>query len=135
MAKAKKLKNVTVFELIGYIVSIGLALWGLTYLVLGAIAGFISSTDGLAVADATIKKLFGLGYFYWGLIIFLLGVAILLIFLCVYAKKNDRQIERETRRAARLAQIKESEANQVKDAEFVEKEVSEPAVEVEPEAK
>ncbi|HNX16412.1 MAG TPA: hypothetical protein PKO28_03525 [Bacilli bacterium] len=120
MSKKIQLK-ISIFELIAYIVTIGVALWGLTYITLGLFARFLPVDNELAKADQTIVKLFGLGYFYWGVIILAIAAVTLSLVLVLYAKKNDRQAERETRRAARLAQIKESSQAQpsIVDAEVV----------------
>lgn len=107
MKKKSQLK-ISIFELVAYIVAIGVALWGLTYITLGLFARFLPVGNDLALADATIEKLFGLGYFYWGAIILSIAAVTLSLVLVIYAKKNDRQAEKETRRAARLAQIKDN---------------------------
>src|SRR5574344_1938833 len=107
MKKKSQLK-ISIFELVAYIVTIGVALWGLTYIILGLFARFLPVGSDLALADATIEKLFGLGYFYWGAIILSIAAVSLSLVLVLYAKKNDRQAEQETRRAARLAQIKDN---------------------------
>ena len=107
MKKKNQLK-ISIFELVAYIVTIGVALWGLTYIILGLFARFLPVGSDLALADGTIEKLFGLGYFYWGAIILSIAAVTLSLVLVLYAKKNDRQAEKETRRAARLAQIKDN---------------------------
>jgi len=129
MSKKNKMK-ISVFELIAYIVTLGLMAWGLTYMTLGLFARFLPVGNALSHADATIKSLFGLGYFWWGVIILLIGALLLVVVLIIYAKKNDRQVERDTRRAARLAQLKESTRQQqaeIIDAEVVSKPETIPA--------
>ena len=120
MSKKNKMK-ISVFELIAYIVTLGLMAWGLTYMTLGLFARFLPVGNTLSDADATIKSIFGLGYFWWGVIILLIGALLLVIVLVIYAKKNDRQMERDTRRAARLAQLKESTRQH--EAEIIDAEV------------
>ena len=95
-------------------------LWGLTYTVLGLIADNLqvaSSSNYLKQASNEIAKLFGLGFFGWGLIIFAIGAVLTTILLLVNARSTDRDYERAQRRAARLARNRavENETQQVID--------------------
>ena len=105
MAKAKKNnKKSQIFEVVWYTLCALLALWGLTYIVLGIVAEAITSVDNpLLDASDTIKKLFGLGFLYWGLIILAIASVLAIIVLLINGKNTDREQEREARRAARLA--------------------------------
>ena len=102
----KKKKELTTFEKACYPVCCALILWGLTYTVLGLIADNLavpSAQNHLKQASDQIAKLFGLGFFGWGLIIFSIGTVIATIVLLSYARNTDRDYERAQRRAARLA--------------------------------
>ena len=101
---AKLTKKTKIFEIVWYSICGALALWGLTYTVLGLVAGELgihSSKNVLLQASNKIQELFGLGFFGWGLII--LGIASLaaVIVLLVFAKSADRDFEKNQRRAAR----------------------------------
>ena len=114
----KKNKELTLFEKIAYPVLCALMLWGLTYTVLGLIADNLqvsSSNNYLKQASDAIAKIFGLGFFGWGLIIFSIGAVLMTIILLVYARNTDRDYERAQRRAARLARnrVTENETQQV----------------------
>ena len=113
-----KKKELTLFEKICYPVCGALILWGLTYTVLGLIADNLqvtSSQNYLKQASDAIAKIFGLGFFGWGLIIFSIGAVLMTIILLVYARNTDRDYERAQRRAARLARnrVTENETQQV----------------------
>lgn len=119
MPKNKK-KELTLLEKISYPVLCALMLWGLTYTVLGLIADNLqvaSSSNYLKQASNEIAKLFGLGFFGWGLIIFAIGAVLTTILLLVNARSTDRDYERAQRRAARLARNRavENETQQVID--------------------
>ena len=103
-------KKSVAFELVAYIVAGLLALWGLVYIVLGLVATYINvipSKNYLQQASDSIQKAFGLGFFYWGLILLALGALIAIVVLCVFAKKTDRLVEREARRAARRNRLEQ----------------------------
>lgn len=101
--KASKLK---IFEIVWYTLTGAVAVWGLTYVVLGLIAAFYPATvdsNPLAQANKVIVNNFGLGFLYWGLIILAIGVVSAAFVLCIAAKSTDRELEKVQRRAARLA--------------------------------
>ena len=107
-----KTKELTTFEKVCYPVCGALILWGLTYTVLGLIADNLqlpNAENYLKQASNEIAKLFGLGFFGWGLIIFSIGVVIATVVLLFYARNTDRDYERVQRRAARLARNRVSE--------------------------
>lgn len=123
MPKSRK-KELTTFEKFCYPVCGALMLWGLTYTVLGLIGDNLqvqSSSNYLKQASDTIAKLFGLGFFGWGLIIFSIGVVIAVVVLLVNARSTDRDFEKAQRRAARLARNRTTEnETQIIDAEVKE---------------
>lgn len=114
---ANKHMKISVFELVWYILTGLVALWGLTYIVLGLVASNLSSSSPLVVADKKIVSLFDHGFLIWGVIILAVAVVAAVIVLLIYAAKADRIYEKEQRRAARLAQIKASVSEEVVDVE------------------
>ena len=95
---------ISIFELVVYILSGLMGLWGLTYIVLGVCCEFISYKSGLAEADAYLKAgTAGMGFLYQGILVLAIAVVVATIFLLVNAKKSDRDYEKAQRRAARLA--------------------------------
>ena len=113
MAKAKL--KLSIFEIVWYSLTGGLALWGLTFIVLGVIARNLSSSEALAKANEAYAKVMGLGYFEWGTIILSIAVVAAVIVLLINAKSADREVEKQQRRAARLAS-----ANEVNNEQSVE---------------
>lgn len=118
-------KKFSVFELVSYIIAGLLALWGLTYLVLGLIGMYIDvipSKNVLQLASDSLAKHFGLGFFAWGLILLSIGALLAIIILCVFAKRSDRVYEREARRAARRNRLSQelAAASNVNDAKIEE---------------
>lgn len=100
----KKNNKSAIFELIAYIISGALMLWGLVYIVLGLVATYmnvIPSKNELLKASDAIKSAFGLGFFGWGLIILSIGAVLCVTILCIFSRKADRELDREARRAAR----------------------------------
>ena len=122
--KAKRNKS-NIFEIIVYVLAGLIALWGLTYLVLGLIAenlNVLSSKNELLKASNTIKRLFGLGFVGWGMILLGIGALLAIIVLAANAKKSDRAFDREARRAARRNRLQTelgapTAANEVIDVE------------------
>ena len=115
---AKKERKVSIFEIIWYSVSGAIALWGLTFITLGVIVRNLKSTSDLAKADAAFKAAMKLNYFTWGIVTLVVGLVLALIVLLITAKKADREVEKQQRRAARLAT-----------ANVVEEQPTEPAAE------
>lgn len=118
---SKTKKQISKPELITYIGCGLFILWGLTYIVLGLLAAYLPIADAsnpIKIADNTIRKLFGMGYFGWGLFLVGLFALIMAIVLIALARNTDKEYERQQRRAARLARIKEdNQAPEVVDAE------------------
>lgn len=118
MKKTKKLP-ISTFELVWYILTGAVAIWGLTYVVLGMVGMYapVSNADNvLALADKDFAKVFGLGFFGWGLIIFAVGAVAASICLIVCSKTADRESEKAARRAARLSGVRQEQP--VVDAEI-----------------
>ena len=98
----KKLKQLSVFEIVAYSILILLGLWGFVYTVLGFVCEFISVHNGLKEANAYIKSTFGTGFLTCGLIVMGVSAVAAVIVLLFNAKKSDRDFEKAQRRAARL---------------------------------
>ena len=102
-------KNLSLVELIVYGVSAAIALWGLTYIVLGLIGSYINvgaEDNALLNGSQALAKVFGLGFLGWGLILVAIGAVIAVVCLCINAKKTDKEAEKAARRAARLGEEK-----------------------------
>ena len=122
MAARKKLKLV---EIIVYCTFGALALWGLTYIVLGLLANNLpipEASNHLKSADNAIKSNFGLGFFGWGLILFGVFATLDALALIYFAKDVDKDYEKSQRRAARLKRntVAEANAEEVVDAKVEE---------------
>lgn len=102
MAPVKKKCKLSIFEIVWYSICLAVGVWGLTYIVLGLVAGASKIDSTLNEANTSFKGVFGLGFLGWGLII--LGIATLaaVIVLCTVARKSDKEFEKAQRRAARL---------------------------------
>ena len=123
-SKANKKKlPIHPLELVWYIICGGVGLWGLTYIVLGLVADNlpITAEDGDFVkANAEFAETFGLGWFHWGLIILGIAAVCAAVALLLLSNKADRDYEKTTRRAARLAQLDAEEERE--EAELAKKE-------------
>ena len=116
----KKKLPVTIVELVIYILSGLMGLWGLTYLALGMACSFISHESDLYKADLHLKATTGqMGFLWQGLLV--LGIAVLVgvVTLLITAKKSDREFEKSQRRAARLKKnnVVDAEVSEVKEGE------------------
>ena len=100
---AKKENKLSIFEIIWYTLTGGLGLWGLTFITLGVICRFLKADAALSKTNAGYKAAMKLGYFDSGLILLGSAVVLAVIVLLVNAKKADREVEKQQRRAARLA--------------------------------
>ena len=101
-------KNLNVFEIVWYCLMALLAIWGITYIVLGLVAQNLPTTasdDGLVKINSEFAQTFGLDFFEWGLIILVIAAVSAIVVLLFFAKKVDVKYEKETRRAIRLAQL------------------------------
>ena len=107
MANEKKLP-VSIFELVWYPICALVILWGLTYVVLGLVTKY-NNIRSLDEFEEGFKKLFGLGVYFWGLIIIAIGVVAGVAVMLIFAKTFDHASEKEQRRNARLNALKKEE--------------------------
>ena len=105
---AKKNSKLSLFEIIWYSIMGAIALGGLTLIVLGVIARNLRSSEELYKANASFAAAMKMGYVTFGIILLVVGVIAAVIVLLVNAKKSDREVEKEQRRAARLASASET---------------------------
>ena len=100
MAKKFKLP-ISIFELVVYTIGGLIAIWGLVYISLGLSVNFLRYDHDLVKTNADfIANTNGMGFLQQGILILSLAVIALTVFLLGYAKKADRQYEKEQRRAA-----------------------------------
>lgn len=110
---AKKNNNkISIFEIVWYSLTGAVALWGLTFIILGVVSRNLPSSAGLYKGDAAYKAAMNLGFFDSGLIIFSSAVVLAIIVLLITAKKSDREVEKQQRRAARVASASNVQAEQ-----------------------
>ena len=120
MANKKKLP-VSIFELVWYPICALVIIWGLTYVVLGLVTKY-NNINALTEFNANFTKQFGLGLYFWGLLIIVIGVVAGVAVMLIFAKTFDRATEREQRRSARLNALKKDDEKVVAEqpAEVVE---------------
>ena len=120
MANKKKLP-VSIFELVWYPICALVIIWGLTYVVLGLVTKY-NNINALTEFNANFTKQFGLGLYFWGLLIVVFGVVAGVAVMLIFAKTFDRATEREQRRSARLNALKKDDEKVVAEqpAEVVE---------------
>ena len=108
-------------------------IWGLVYVILGLVDGANDLTS-LHKFMGNFKKTFGLDMYFWGLIIFAIGVVAGVTVMIVYAKTFDKAADREQRRSARLSALNKKEDKVVDEQkpEVVEQPVEEKPVEEAP---
>ena len=119
--KTKKKLPLHPAELVWYVICGLLGVWGLAYVVMGIIAENLPITtdeSAFALANQEFARLFGLDWLGWGLIILAIAAVGASIVLLALAGKSDREYEKNTRRAQRLAQL---EAEVLKEEEASEK--------------
>ena len=107
------------FELVWYTVCGLVGIWGLTYIVLGLVAQNLpikSEDEGLVKANLDFAKTFKLDFFGWGLIILAIAAVAIVVVLLLFSNKVDREYEKTTRRAQRLAQLEAEEAKEEAEA-------------------
>ena len=105
---AKKKLPVSIFELVWYPICIAIMLWGLTYVVLGLVNQF-NDFSSLNSFCNDFKNNFKLDLYFWGLIIFAIGVVAGVVVALVFARTFDKAADREQRRSARLNALKKEE--------------------------
>ena len=120
MASKKKLP-VSIFELVWYPICALVILWGLAYVILGLVTKY-NNINALTEFNANFTKQFGLGLYFWGLLIIVIGVVAGVAVMLIFAKTFDRATEREQRRSARLNALKKDDEKVVAEqpAEVVE---------------
>ncbi len=102
-----KKKKVSTKELVGYIISGVIALFGLSLMIthtVGVYLPVLHSENKIVIAENSLMNSLKLGvdFLGWGVIFLALGVAIALIILLNVAKKVDVEVEKAQRRAQRL---------------------------------
>ena len=92
---------VSIFELVVYTLGGLLGIWGLVYISLGLAVNFLRYDNKLVTTNASlIAGTNGMGFLQQGILILFCAVLVLVVFLLGFAKKADRQYEKEQRRAA-----------------------------------
>lgn len=99
-------KKISKKEIVWYSISGFIALVGLFFLVLGIVGENIPvvySENWILYSEPLwLSNWSGMGYRYWGLILFLAGSLLAVVCLSVFARETDRDSERASRRAQRL---------------------------------
>ena len=104
--------KVSIAEIIWYSICLGMALWGLTFIVLGLIGHYAelpTDDNGLLKASNSWKDTFKLTFLQWGLISLGIGVVGALPVLLITSRKVDREYEKAQRRAALRASARKME--------------------------
>ena len=92
---------ISIFELVVYSLGGLLGIWGLVYISLGLAVNFLRYDNQLVKTNAAlIAGTNGMGFLQQGILILFCAVLVLVVFLLGFAKKADRQYEKEQRRAA-----------------------------------
>lgn len=130
---AKKKLPLSIFEIVWYSICVLVMIWGLVYVILGLIDGANDLTS-LHKFMANFKKTFGLTMYFWGLIIFAIGVVAGVTVMIIYARTFDKAADREQRRSARLSALNKKEDKVVAEQqpEVVEEKPAEQHVEEKP---
>ena len=130
---AKKKLPLSIFEIVWYSICVLVMIWGLVYVILGLIDGANDLTSLHKFMD-NFKKTFGLTMYFWGLIIFAIGVVAGVTVMIIYAKTFDKAADREQRRSARLSALNKKEDKVVAEQkpEVVEEKSAEQPVEEKP---
>ncbi len=102
-----KKKKVSTKELVGYIISGVIALFGVALMIthtVGVYLPVLNSNNAVVIAEnAVINALkINLDFLGWGIIFMVIGVFIALMILLNVAKKVDYDVEKAQRRAQRL---------------------------------
>lgn len=100
-------KKVSTKELVGYIISGVIALFGVALMIthtVGVYLPVLNSNNAVVIAEnAVINALkINLDFLGWGIIFMVIGVFIALMILLNVAKKVDYDVEKAQRRAQRL---------------------------------
>ena len=109
---AKKKLKVSVFEIIWYILTGLLGAWGLTFISLGIVARNSKAGSDIVMANYNWKQVMKTDYFTAGILILVSAIVLAVIVLLIFAKTADREVEKQQRRAARLAAANTAEAQE-----------------------
>lgn len=108
----KKMKNISVGELVAYILSGLVALFGLTLAVLGIVARNLSDTsNALRTSEDGFTKVMSMNFSQFGALMIFVGAIIATITLVVVGKRVDVELEKRARRQQRMAFSKEEVTN------------------------
>lgn len=102
-----KKKKVSTKELVGYIISGVIALFGVALMIthtVGVYLPVLNSNNAVVIAENAVKNALkiNLDFLGWGIIFMVIGVFIALMILLSVAKKVDYDVEKAQRRAQRL---------------------------------
>ena len=105
MADKKFKLPITIVELVVYSLCALMALWGITYIVLGSVAANLVSykSDLVWTNNYLANGTAGMGFLEQGLLVLASAVLVSVVFLLAYSKNADRTYEKEQRRAAARA--------------------------------
>ncbi len=135
-SKKSSKRKLSIVEIVLYSLSGALGLWGFVYVILGIAAKYTRSDTEFYKFVINYKDTFKLDVLYWGMILMGIAAVFASIVLLINAKKSDREFEKQSRRAARLAGLSEkknAEEEKVVDVKVEEKEPeAEQPVEAEP---
>ena len=106
-------RKISIFEIVWYSIMGALAIWGLTFIVLGVLCRYLPDEDGLNAANAAYASKMHGGFFKYGIIILPVAVVLAIFVLLIHAKTADREVEKQQRRAARLAAASEVKSEPV----------------------
>ena len=105
---AKKKLPLSIFEIVWYSICVLVMIWGLVYVILALIDGANDLTS-LHKFMGNFQKTFGLSMYFWGLIIFAIGVVAGVTVMILFARTFDKAADREQRRSARLSALNKKE--------------------------
>ncbi len=102
----EKTQKISKKEIVWYSIAGFIGFVGLFFLILGIVGEnlpVVYSDNWILYSEPLwLSNWSGMGYRYWGLILFLAGSLLAVICLSVFARETDRDSERASRRAQRL---------------------------------
>lgn len=111
----EKTKKISKKEIVWYSIAGFIGFVGLFFLILGIVGEnlpVVYSDNWILYSEPLwLSNWSGMGYRYWGLILFLAGSLLAVICLSIFARETDRDSERASRRAQRLGLEAVKEAN------------------------
>lgn len=118
-------------EFAWYLSGATIAVFGIILMIFGIIGHHMNATASnnfIKVAEKSLIEAIKVPFDFriWGIMVFLLGVAIIVIALAVNAKKADREVDKQLRRQQRQAALKDNTIEVKSAVEIIE----EPAPEV-----